>query len=449
MKRVLCLLCLVTLLAGCAAPSAPEQPGSAEPPLTLPAEQTAEFRLTQDEYTNEVFDDDGTLLLTTSWTLPRLLLTDADGTPIERGSDAALTPGAQRGLAVCDAFNAETAQLLAQRKEFEVDLEDMARSDIALRRELAASGEGFGEFIPYVDELSLVHTYQTGTLVSVCTMAYSSTGGAHPNTAFHTWNFDLTSGKFLTYEDIAADESTFRAAVSGEIMRQISAQGLAEEYYDDYATYVENLAYASVYFSEGGMTVLFDEYTMGPHAAGTPTFFVSAGLFADLLSERGLALLALPEEAFLLADFFHARELWACFHTKTLPLDETGTVDADGMRCYRVNYPGVATMSDLRALLCTCLSGDVADAWLAAGPYREVDGVLCCAAERVTGGGEMSGSEEYAVERSDGGGEVVVTRTQTCYDAADGTWHTDESEQRFPFVMQDGGAVFTAFDVIR
>lgn len=447
MKRVLCLLCLVLLFAGCAAQSAPEQPGSEEPPLTLPDGQASEFRLTQDEYTSEVLDDDGTLLLTTAWTLPRLVLTDAGGTPIERG-DTTLTPAEQRGLAVCDAFNAEMTQLLTQLREFEVDLEDMARSDIALRRELADSGQGFGEFISYVDELSLVHTYQTGTLVSVCTMTYSSTGGAHPNTAFQTWNFDLTSGRFLTYEDFAADEPTFRAAVSGEIMRQIFAQGLEENYYDDYATYVENLAYASVYFSEEGMTVLFDEYTIGPHAAGTPTFFVSAGLFADLLSERGLALLTLPEEAFLLADFFHARELWACFHTKTLPLDETSTVDADGMRCYRVDYPGVATMGDLRALLCTCLSGEVADAWLANGPYREADGVLCCAAERVPGGGGVPGSEEYAVERSDGGGEVVVTRTQTYHDAASGTDRTDESEHRFPFVLQEGSAVFTAFDGI-
>ncbi len=447
MKRVLCFLCLVLLFAGCAAQPVPEQPGNEEPPLTLPVGQAAEFRLTQDEYTSEVLDDDGSLLLTTAWTLPRLVLTDADGTPIERG-DAALTPAEQRGLAVCDAFNAETAQLLTQLREFEVDLEDMARSDIALRRELADSGQGFGEFVPYVDELSLVHIYQTDTLVSVCTMTYSSTGGAHPNTAFQTWNFDLTSGRFLTYEDLAADEPTFRAVVSGEIMRQIFAQGLEENYYDDYATYVENLAYASVYFSEEGMTVLFDEYTIGPHAAGTPTFFVSAGLFADLLSERGLALLALPEEAFLLADFFQARELWACFHTKTLPLDEMSTVDADGVRCYRVDCPGVATMGDLRALLCTCLSVEVADAWLAGGPYREVDGVLCCAAERVPGGGGVPGSEGYAVERSDGGGEVVVTRTQTYHDAASGTDRTDESEHRFPFVLQEGSAVFTEFDGI-
>lgn len=448
MKRSLCLLCalcLLTLSAGCAADSVPNENLENEGRI---AERAVCFALTQDECTEEITDDDGTLLLYTAWTLPRLTVWDESGTTVDRrDDDVSLSPGEQRALTVCETFNDEMDRLLAEKREGAEDLLDMAKSDIAIRKELEASGEGFGEFVPYADELRIVSQYQTDTLVSVCVLSCSSSGGAHPNAAYYTWNFDLTSGEFLTYEDFAADEAVFRAAVSDEIMDQIFYRRLSEYYYDDYETYVQNLAYTNVYFDADGMTVLFDEYTIGPHAAGTPSFFISYGILADRLGERGLALLSLPQEAFLLADFYHARELWELFNLCPLKADYSSSVEIDGVFRSRVVAEGVSSLDDLRAMLCEYIDEDLAETWIAEGPYLEPDGVLYTAA--ASRGKDLTlGEERLWVELSDGGGEVVAALSRVSYNERTDTWDIgEETEQRrFPFVLRDGGAVFTAFD---
>lgn len=446
MKRTLCLLCLLALLVGCTAPlssDAPQQPtdDAGQNPV-----QAVTFCLTQEVHENTVTSDDGTVLLRTAWTLPRLTAQNADGAALVRGEErTALSPAEQRGLAVCDTFNNTMTELLSSLQEQADELTDMAQSDIATRKELEASGKGFGEFIPYAAELKPVSCYQTDTLVSVCALAYTSSGGAHPNALYHVWNFDLTSGEFLTYEDFAAEESTFRAAVSGEIMDQIIVQGLYELYYDDYEMYVENLAYASVYFDADGMTVLFDEYTMGPHAAGTPTFFVSYGVFADLLSARALALLQLPQEMFLLADFFHARELWELFNLCTLPADYSSSVAMDDTLYCRVAAEDISSLADLRAMLCEYISEELADAWIADGPYLELDGALYTAAASRARDLTL-GSERFCVTMDESGGEVTATVTRIIRDDETGdAVGVAEEVHSFPFVLQNGSAVFTAF----
>lgn len=447
MKRVLSLVCLLTLLTGCAARSMQDEaPQDGREPGAN--ERVVSFVLTQDEYIDELVDDDGTVLLRAAWTLPRLTVQDENGALLDRRSDdVSLSPGEQRGLAVCETFNAEMAKLLEEKREGAEDLADMARSDIAIRKELEASGAGFGEFVTYADELSIVSQYQTDTLVSLCLLTYSSSGGAHPNSAYFTWNFDLTSGEFLTYEDFAADEAAFRAAVSDEIMDQIFRERLGEYYYEDYETYVENLAYANVCFAPEGMTVRFDEYTMGPHAAGTPTFFISYGILADRLGERGLALLSLPREAFLLADFYRARELWELFNLCSLKADYSSSIEVDGVLRSRVVAEGVSSLNDLRAMLCEYVSEDLADAWIAEGPYLELDGVLYTAA--AGRGKDLTlGRERLTVELSGKGGEVVAALSRVSYNELTDSWDVGEEteERRFPFVLRDGGAVFTAFD---
>lgn len=450
MKRSLCLicflcaLCLPMLLAGCAA--APLRDENLEDEGKMAAgERTVCFALTQDDSTDEVTAEDGTVLLRSAWTLPRLNVCDESGAPLERrGEDA--SPAEQRAFAVCDNFNREVAEQLSEFRETADELADMAQSDIAIRKELEANGEGFGEFVTYAAGLSIVSCYQTDTLVSMCTLLYTSSGGAHPTALYRTWNFDLSSGEFLTYEDFAAEEETFRAAVSDEIMTQIVVQGLAEYYYDDYETYVKNLAYASVYFDADGMTVLFDEYTMGPHAAGTPTFFLSYGVFAELLGARGLSLLQLPQEMFLLADFFHARELWELFNLCTLSADYSSAVAVDDVLYCRVVAEEASSLADLRAMLCEYISEELADAWIVDGPYLEVDGVLYTAAASRARDLTLR-NERFCVTTDESGGEVTATFTRLLLDEETGdAVGISEEVHSFPFVLQDGSAVFTAFN---
>lgn len=64
------------------------------------------------------------------------------------------------------------------------------------------------EWHPYELELDC-SLYQTEELISVQAEYYSYTGGAHPNTVLLAWNYDLTTGQFLTPEQLAADGQAF------------------------------------------------------------------------------------------------------------------------------------------------------------------------------------------------------------------------------------------------
>lgn len=429
MKRLLCLLLLALLLSGCSAAALPDASRPDPDPDTADGADGLSFRLTQTVYDNTARTDDGTALLRCRCTLPRLTLARDDGQPLDDDD-----PAAQKKLAVCAAFNAEMDALLTQTKATEAELIPLAASDLDFRLQTAAeNGENASPFQAYESELDISSSYQTSRLLSFCLIFYSNTGGAHPNTALRTWNFDLATGEFLTYDHFTDDEPAFRAALSGAIMRQIDSLGLQAYYYDDYATYVENLAYTSVYFTDEGITVLFDEYTIGPHAAGTPSFLISYPLIADLLGERGLALLELPQSAFLLADFLSARDLWCLFHGSSLPVDSAVSTVLDDTVYFRVSDPSLSSLDALRALLCTRFSSALADEWLASGPYREIDGTLFSSAVPAA---PADDSAQLSLLLSGNGGEVIASFPD----------EGDAAERRFPFTLEDGRAVFTEFD---
>ena len=112
--------------------------------------------------------------------------------------------------------------------------------------------------------------YQTEGFVSARGMYYSFTGGAHPNTVYVAWNFDLESGSFVEPGFLAADAQAFQEAVKEEIIRQAEA-------------------------SEEGMTVTFAPYEMGCYAVGTQEFLLDRDFLRQYLSPEGLRLLGYEE----------------------------------------------------------------------------------------------------------------------------------------------------------
>ena len=78
--------------------------------------------------------------------------------------------------------------------------------------------------------------------------------------------FDLTTGEFLTLDGLDAQPSTDSAlgeslthTLAMAVLEQIDAQGLSEYYFEDYASYIFDLAAnASFYFNDKGMTIVFD-----------------------------------------------------------------------------------------------------------------------------------------------------------------------------------------------
>ena len=65
---------------------------------------------------------------------------------------------------------------------------------------------------PLSEELTYT-CYRTGSLISIAADYYSYLGGAHPNTVYFSWNYDLDSGVFLSIPELATDPQAFTRCV--------------------------------------------------------------------------------------------------------------------------------------------------------------------------------------------------------------------------------------------
>lgn len=468
MKKLLALLTacsLVLTLAACGAKAEPSDTGSADEP----AEETLQIVLGAPlTFEADTYADDGTLLLSEKYELPQLALQTADGSLVSDAS--AQTNGAGNAqsaeAAVCGAFNAEmqrvltaahaeSAEIAQEARDYYNSLDDESRSNF---------------FGPWASEMSTVNTYQTGGLLSVTAEAYTYYGGAHPNTATRTWNFDLHSGEFLTLDLLDAQATgsgdggssqartstdsalgrTLISVLSYSVLDQIREQNLSEGYFEDYESYVNDLSTnADFYFDAEGINLVFDVYVIAPYAAGPQTFHIPYSTFYNALSPRTQSLLDVPQDEIVLADYYTTQTLWSWFYMTTAPLDTDGAPAAEEgfLTYYRCAIGGVTTMDALRELLCEHVSGEVADEWLAEEPVRfaEYDGVLC--SYQADRGSDLTiGGTDYKVTFNGDGGELTQTVSRQDWDADGNIYLTGETDEYvYPFTLVDGHAVFSAF----
>ena len=150
---------------------------------------------------------DGTVLARRSYALPVMTVELADGTALTE----AAAPAEEAALTAAETFNSQFRDWAAADGFDEVTA--WAEEDRAGRAETGAA------WTPYVLELES-EVCRTGDLISVQAVYYGSSGGAHPNTVLMAWNFDLSTGRFLTPEQLAADGQAFSEAVAQELLRQ-------------------------------------------------------------------------------------------------------------------------------------------------------------------------------------------------------------------------------------
>jgi len=172
-------------------------------------------------------------------------------------------------------------------------VESWAREDYAAMKDILPI---WTENRGYSTELAC-ELYETESFVSVRGMYYSFTGGAHPNTMYTAWNFDLESGSFVEPGFLAADTQAFQEAVAEEIIRQADAiaerEGVkpGQYYWEEYRDIAAAWADYTVSFGEEGMTVTFAPYEIACYAAGTQEFRLDRDFLGQYLSPEGLRLL--------------------------------------------------------------------------------------------------------------------------------------------------------------
>ena len=280
-------LCLAAALAGCGITTLPT-PEDPEPPAAADPEEIT-YEVTTDPHEETVHAEDGTLLMTVSFQLPHLQAY-ADGTLIETPA----TPAQEEAMARVNTFNenfnqwresGDTAQSMEDAKSLYQSFPD------------AFSNTSYCEEFTYT-------AYRTGSLISIAADYYSYLGGAHPNTVYFSWNFDLDSGIFLAIPELAEDPQAFTLAVADMIEVQAverfqsdpnyAGLSLSDIYWENYREVMEKWAsdYA-VSFDAEGMTIIFSAYELASYAAGPQEFHFSYEQLASYWSESGRAVLGL------------------------------------------------------------------------------------------------------------------------------------------------------------
>lgn len=175
-----------------------------------------------------------------------------------------------------------------------------------------------------------------------------------------------------------------------------------------------------------------------------PEAAAEAGLSATQLASEPRPLM----EEEILAAYYRAEEAYGWFDLAPLP--STGEVlRLDGAAYYKVDYPGMETLDDLRAYLRRLFSAELTDNLLSLGGgspyYRDVDGALYVSfsGRERDGGKGASQVEAVQVDARTYALEVSVELLNDERSAVTGLecWS-------FPYSYVDGRWVFTDFQLV-
>ena len=454
MRKLLSTLLALSLalsLGACAVKVDPSEPDE-------PAKDELRIVFTEDHLTKEVEykADDGTVLMAERYELPMLELRTESGELYTPAENVTANGGAvdTSQLTAQNAFNTEMNNVLA-------GLQSDAAQVASEAKELYAEGgsSAFTEGSFWTSELTMAQTYMTeGKLLSIAAEGYTYYGGVHPNSYSRAWNFDLTTGKFLTADDLAdessryGDASTFQRAIYWQMLNEVEEKRMADVYFSDYDSYLHDFpTFATLNFTEDGLTVTFDQYIIAPYAVGPQEFQIPYDSFFYTLSRHMQSLLDMPKETVVLADYRVTEDLWAWFHMTTPPMDNSVPMveDNDGRDYCRFGLMNINTMEQLRTLLRAHVTEELMNEWFAYSPdrFKEIDGKLyVLSADR--GSDTSIGGESLRVEWSgDTAGKVVQTIDRQDWNDEKNTFVLtgEQDVYEYPFTLTDGHAVFSAF----
>lgn len=448
MKKLLSTLLALSLalsLGACAVKVDPSEPDE-------PAKDELRVVFTEEHLTKEVEykADDGTVLLIEKYDLPQLeVRTSANEVYTPPVSNTAVDVPQEYAAAL--AFNAEM-----QHAADALDASAQEALTMAQEHYAGLDEEQRAYWANYAEELIVDSICRHSGLVSVWGEGYSNYGGAHGWESIRAWSFDLTTGEFLTLDGLDAQPSTDSAlgeslthTLAMAVLEQIDAQGLSEYYFEDYASYIFDLAAnASFYFNDKGIVIVFDPAVIAPYAASAQKFEIPYSRFYNALDSHTQSLLNVPQDEIIIADYYTTKTLWSWFNMTTPPVDSGAPgITVDGLPLARVTLGDVNTLDELRALLCEHVSAELADEWLATGRFVESDGALYAAwADR--GSDITIDTESYLVAWNGDAGEIMQTITRREWNDETGDFVPvpgSETYYGYPFTTMNRHAVFSAF----
>lgn len=137
--------------------------------------------------------------------------------------------------------------------------------------------------------------WKAGDILSNCMVAYTYTGGAHPNSYHRSYLFDLKSGQFIDPTQLADDPELFRTGVEELLLEKAEEDARRENFWEDYANVIARWNEAGLEFDELGLSVVFSPYELGPYSCGEIALRLSWEELEPLLGPGGMERLGQTE----------------------------------------------------------------------------------------------------------------------------------------------------------
>ena len=388
---VIMVFCLI--LAGCgktvtnkpvtdkpaiAADSSQQEQQSSETPIA-----NTSLQILRKVHSETLRDDDGTALLTLKITFPEIK-----------------NPGNDSGIAKINEyygvqFDDFISNIITQGQE-------MARDD-----KEAAQSSGY-EFHPHAYERSAEIYYNGNNLLSVQSLQYENTGGAHPNSLWLSETFDVKTGKKLALTDVlGGSKEEALAKVYQTVLSKIKAtEGTNDFVYQE--SYPEDVRknYDEDDFVLTGNSLMFyyQLYAIAPYAAGFPKF----ELPYNQMKTPAFNLPELPKNQLERDVYDQAGKLidrnkeayFDIFGLSMLKMD-IPEKHAEAEVLFPVTDDRFASYDDLEQFVRGTYIKSEADSLLGNGRYRDLDGKLYGDISKDTGMGYNVDWNDYSYKIDD------------------------------------------------
>ena len=173
------------------------------------------------------------------------------------------------------AGNEAASTAINQELEDDEAAFDMNCETLAAEAKQMLADEMTEDVSPYANEVRFSEKRIDDKVVCFERYNYTHNGGAHGNTFYFGWNFDVETGKRLTISDIAEDEEAFMANVKDYVLALCESDAYNSRLFPEYQDYIDYVLQDDLwYFDQEGITFIANIYEIAAYAEGTIRFTV-------------------------------------------------------------------------------------------------------------------------------------------------------------------------------
>ncbi len=127
-----------------------------------------------------------------------------------------------------------------------------------------------------------IHTLNP-TFISLTMENYQYTGGTHGFSNKTPYNFDLTTGKEITLEDLFKENSDYKEVINKEIQKQIKEE--PDKFFPDEVEVFSGInSKQPFYIEDGKLVIYFGLYEIAPYTAGIVEFEIPSNTLNNIAS---------------------------------------------------------------------------------------------------------------------------------------------------------------------